>query len=87
MSTPFVHAPDQTLARGFAQHLVQWAQESKAPDHTLTALAAVAHATSLATASGHVCSYLADTAAAEKLDEDAQHLAQIIKNDIKLKLL
>lgn len=71
MSTPFVHVPDQALARGFAQHLVHWAQESKAPNHTLAALAAAARATSLATASGHVCSYLADTAAEEKLDEDA----------------
>lgn len=71
MSASFVHVPDQALASGFARHLVHWARESKAPNHTLAALEAAARATSLATASGHVCSYLADIAAAEKLDEDA----------------
>ncbi len=71
MSAPFVQMPDQALARGFAQYLVHWARESKAPNHTLAALEAASRATSLATASGHVCTYLADIAAAEKLDEDA----------------
>ena len=51
---------------------MRWARESNAPGHTLDALRAAARATSLATASGHVCTWLADiVAAAEDLDESA----------------
>lgn len=71
MNSPSVHSADQALAKGFARHLVRWARESNAPSHTLDALQAAASATSLATASGHVCSYLADIAAAEGLEEAA----------------
>ena len=72
MSAAFIQTPDQALAEGFAHHVVRWARESDAPDHTLDALRAAARATSLATASGHVCTYLADiVAAAEDLDEPA----------------
>ena len=61
--------PDQALAEGFAHHVVRWARERDAPDHTLDALSDAAHAASFATASGHVCTYLADIAANTKLDE------------------
>jgi exodeoxyribonuclease V alpha subunit len=72
VSGEFIHNPDQALAEGFAHHVVRWARESNAPDHTLDALRAAARATSLATASGHVCTYLADiVAASEKFDEHA----------------
>ena len=72
MTTASIAQPDQALAEGFAHHVVHWARESKAPDHTLDALRAAARATSLATASGHVCTYLADIAAASAgLDEGA----------------
>ena len=55
---------------------MRWARESDAPDHTLDALRAAARATSLATAAGHVCTYLADIAAArEDLDEPALRAA------------
>jgi exodeoxyribonuclease V alpha subunit len=60
MSLPFIHAPDHALAEGFAHHIVRWARESGAPEHTLDPLRAAAHATSLATTSGHVCTRLAD---------------------------
>ena len=64
--------PDQALAEGFAHHVVRWARESNAPGHTLDALRAAARATSLATASGHVCAWLTDiVVAAEALDESA----------------
>ena len=69
MTAPFTQRPDQALAQGFAHHLVHWAQECKAPDHTLAALEAAASAVSLATAAGHVCTYLADIAA-DSLDVD-----------------
>jgi exodeoxyribonuclease V alpha subunit len=70
MNAVFAPSPDQALAEGFAHHLVRWARESGAPGHTLDALRAAARATSLATASGHVCMHLADiVAAGEKLDE------------------
>ena len=72
VTATFIQTPDQALADGFAHHVVRWARESNAPGHTLDALRAAARATSLATASGHVCTYLADiTAAAEDLDESA----------------
>jgi exodeoxyribonuclease V alpha subunit len=72
MTAAFVMLPEQALAEGFAHHIVRWARESNAPDDTLDALRAAARATSLATASGHVCTYLADIAAAgEGLDERA----------------
>ena len=62
--------PDQALAEGFARHVVHWARERGALDHTLDALRMAARAASLDTASGHVCTYLADIAAADaKLDE------------------
>jgi len=61
--------PDQALADGFAHHVVRWARERHAPDHTHDALRASARVTCLATAAGHVCTYLADIAAsAGKLD-------------------
>jgi exodeoxyribonuclease V alpha subunit len=64
--------PDQALAEGFADHVVHWARERSVPDHTLDALRMAARAASLDTASGHVCAYLADVAAADgKLDEQA----------------
>ncbi len=70
MSSTFILAPDQALAEGFAHHVVRWACESGAPEHTLAALRAAARTTSLATASGHVCSHLADIVAADDaLDE------------------
>jgi exodeoxyribonuclease V alpha subunit len=72
VSAAFIQTPDQALAEGFAHHVVRWARESNAPSHTLDALRAAARATSLATASGHVCTYLTDiVAAAEDLDEPA----------------
>ncbi len=72
MSAAFIQTPDQALAEGFAHHVVRWARERDAPRHTLDALRTAARATSLATASGHVCTYLADiVAAAEDLDESA----------------
>jgi len=62
--------PDQALAEGFAHHVVHWARERGAPDHAVDALRLAARAASLDTASGHVCTYLADiAAAAAKLDE------------------
>ncbi len=61
--TAFIQTPNQALAEGFVHHVVHWARESNAPDATLAALEAAARATSLATASGHVCTYLADIAA------------------------
>jgi exodeoxyribonuclease V alpha subunit len=64
MNNTFITMPDQVLADGFAHHVVHWARERHAPDHTLEALRAAARATSLATAAGHVCTYLADIAAA-----------------------
>ncbi len=70
MTTPVIEMPDQALAEGFAHHVMRWAQECKAPNHTLSALGAAARATSLATTSGHVCTYLADIAAADNLDQD-----------------
>ena len=70
MSAAPIQMPEQALAEGFAHHVMHWAQECNAPDHTLAALAAAARATSLATTSGHVCTYLADIAAADNLDED-----------------
>ena len=70
MTTGSITLPDQALAEGFAHHVVHWARESRAPDHTLDALRAAARAASLATASGHVCTSLGDIAAAsEGLDE------------------
>jgi len=72
MSASFIQTPDQALAEGFAHHVVRWARESNAPGHTLDALRAAARATSLATASGHVCTYLVDIVAAdESLDESS----------------
>ena len=63
-------SPDQALADGFAHHVVRWARERNAPDHALDALRMAARAASLDTASGHVCTYLADIAAADgKRDE------------------
>jgi exodeoxyribonuclease V alpha subunit len=60
MNAAYPHRPDQALAEGFAHHVVRWARERNAPDHALAALRAAARAVSLATASGHVCTYLAD---------------------------
>jgi exodeoxyribonuclease V alpha subunit len=72
MTAILAHKSDQALAEGFAHHVVRWARESDAPGHTLDALRVAARATSLATASGHVCTWLADiAAAAEDLDEPA----------------
>jgi len=66
------HTTDQALAEGFAHHVIRWARERNAPGHTLSALRAAARATSLATASGHVCTWLADIAAVfEDLAEPA----------------
>lgn len=63
-------SPDQALAEGFAHHVVRWARERDAPDHALDVLRMAARATSLDTASGHVCTYLADIATADgKLDK------------------
>lgn len=70
MTAAFIAMPEQALAEGFAHHVVHWARESKAPDHTLDALRAAARATSLATASGHVCTYLADIAAAGDIPDE-----------------
>ncbi len=67
--TSLAGSPDQALAKGFAHHVARWARERDAPDHTLDALSAAAHAASFATASGHVCAYLADIAADARLDE------------------
>jgi len=76
MRAIFTQTPDQALADGFADHVVRWARESDAPGHTLDALRAAARATSLATASGHVCTYLADiVAAGDSLDEPALRTA------------
>ncbi|MGC1816291.1 MAG: exodeoxyribonuclease V subunit alpha [Casimicrobiaceae bacterium] len=62
--------PDQALAEGFAHHVLHWARERSAPGYALDALRIAARATSLDTASGHVCSHLADIAAADaKADE------------------
>ena len=55
--------PDLALAEGFAHHVLRWARASGAPESTLPALRAAARAASLATASGHVCTYLAEIAA------------------------
>jgi exodeoxyribonuclease V alpha subunit len=66
-----IPTPEQALAEGFAEHVVRWARESNAPERTLRALGAAARTTSLATSSGHVCTYLADVAAACELDERA----------------
>jgi exodeoxyribonuclease V alpha subunit len=68
-------SPDQALAEGFAHHVVRWARERNAPDRALDVLRTVARATSLDTASGHVCTDLADIATANgKLDEhDLRH--------------
>ncbi len=72
MTTGFIEMPDQALAEGFAHHVVRWARESNAPDHTLDALRAAARATSLATASGHACTSLGDiVACGDDLDEQA----------------
>ncbi|MDE2360096.1 MAG: exodeoxyribonuclease V subunit alpha [Betaproteobacteria bacterium] len=62
-------SPEQALAEGFAHHVLRWARERNAPDHTLDALFEAAHAASFATASGHVCAHLADIAADTRLDE------------------
>ena len=72
MSASFIQTPGQALAEGFAHHVVRWARECNAPGHTLDALRAAARATSLATASGHVCAWLVDIVAAdENPDESA----------------
>ncbi len=72
MSETFVPLPERALAEGFADHVVRWARERDAPDHTLAALRAAARATSLATTTGHVCTYLADSVAFDgKFDEPA----------------
>jgi len=72
VSAAFNQPPGQVLADGFAHHVVRWARENNAPGDTLDALRAAARATSLATASGHVCTHLADVAAAgEGQDERA----------------
>lgn len=63
--------PELSLAEGFAHHVVRWARERGAPDHALEALRAAARATSLATASGHVCTHLADIAATIEGADDA----------------
>src|SRR5262245_19865036 len=60
-------APEQALAEGFARHVVQWARERGAPDRARDALHTAACAVSLATASGHVCAYLADVDQARDL--------------------
>ena len=76
MNGHFMPAPDQALADGFAHHVVRWARESNAPEHSLAALQAAARATSLATAAGHVCTYLAEIAATgDGLDERALRAA------------
>jgi exodeoxyribonuclease V alpha subunit len=68
--TAFMQMPNEALAEGFAYHVLRWARESNAPDRTLAALQAAARTTSLATASGHVCTYLADIAGTtDGLDE------------------
>ena len=64
MTQALITMPDQALADGFARHVVHWARERDAPDDAIDALRAAARATSLATAAGHVCTYLADIAAA-----------------------
>jgi exodeoxyribonuclease V alpha subunit len=72
MTASFTPMPDQALADGFAHHVVHWARECNAPERTLDVLRAAARATSLATASGHVCTYLADIAATgDNLDEQS----------------
>jgi exodeoxyribonuclease V alpha subunit len=72
VSAALIQPPAQALAEGFAHHVVRWARESNAPGHTLDALRAAARATSLATASGHVCTWLVDIVApAEDIDESA----------------
>ena len=58
------HDPGEALARGFADRVVRWARERKAPDATLEALRTAARMTSLATTAGHVCIHLDDIAAA-----------------------
>jgi len=71
MIAPVIALPEQALAEGFAHHVMRWARECNAPEHTLAALGAAARATSFATTAGHVCTYLADIAAADDLAEDA----------------
>ena len=70
MIAPIIPLPEQALAEGFAQHVIRWARECNAPEHTLAVLGAAARATSLATTSGHVCTYLADIGAPDDLAED-----------------
>jgi exodeoxyribonuclease V alpha subunit len=60
MTIPFVVPPEQALAEGFAERVVRWARDGGASGQPLDALRAAARATSLATAVGHVCTYLAD---------------------------
>ncbi len=64
--------PELTLADGFAHHVVRWAREANAPPHAQEALRSTARAASLATSSGHVCTYLADiVASSDNLDAHA----------------
>jgi exodeoxyribonuclease V alpha subunit len=70
MIAPIIPLPEQALAEGFAQHVMRWARECNAPERTLAVLGAAARATSLATTSGHVCTYLADIGAPDDLAED-----------------
>jgi len=56
--------PEHALAAGFADHVVRWARACSAPASSLSALRAAAYAVSFATASGDVCTLLADVAAA-----------------------
>jgi len=82
VTTSLFPMPDQALAEGFAHHVVHWARERNAPEHTLVPLQAAARAASLATAMGHVCTYLSDIAAAgDDLDEQAARKA-LLESDM-----
>ena len=63
--------PPPALADGFAHHVVRWAREAGAPPGVLPLLQQAARAASLATSEGHVCTDLADVAAAGALDTAA----------------
>jgi len=52
------------LAEGFAEHVVRWAEQGGAPSSSLGLLRSAAFAASVATASGHACTYLREIAAA-----------------------
>ncbi len=60
--------PVQALAEGFARHAEAWARQAGAEETNLPLLKRAAAAVSLATAAGHVCTFLDEIAAGDDFD-------------------